>query len=32
MELGGDHVHATRRLSSLLAQETDDDAADDLVW
>ena len=30
MEFRGDHVHAARRLSALLAQETDDDAAHDL--
>lgn len=29
MEFGGDHVHAAGRLSSLLAQETDADAAND---
>lgn len=29
MELGGHHVHAARRLSSLLAQEADADAAHD---
>lgn len=29
MEFGGDHVHAAGRLSTLLAQETDADAAND---
>ena len=32
MELRGDLVHAARRLSALLAQETDDDAANDFGW
>lgn len=35
MEFGGDHVHAACRLSSLLAQETNADAAHDLgreIW
>lgn len=32
MEFRGDHVHAACRLSSLLAQETDADAAHDLGW
>lgn len=32
MEFGGDHVHAAGRLSSLLAQETDADAANDFGW
>lgn len=32
MEFGGDHVHVTRWLPALLAQEADADAAYDLGW
>ena len=32
LELRGDHVHAAGRITSFLAQETDDDAAIDPRW